>query len=254
LLAQGGQTKVPELTTDRPDRTESSAVVPKGFIQAELGWEFARDQIAELRTDKQQFPATLIRLGIFSRAEFRFEWEGGFWEKNMLSGERQTSNGPGDNGIGTKVFLWEECEWIPESALITGVSLPTGKDGFSTERFDPFVRLAMSNQLTERLGLGYNVAVDWESFLETSSDRDTRPSFAYSVVLGIALNGRSSIFVEIFGRAPVHSSGTSRISADTGFTYLVLGNLQFDMSTGMGLSSSAPDWFLGGGVSFRLPK
>jgi len=112
----------------------------------------------------------------------------------------------------------------------------------------------MSNQLTERLGFGYNVTIDWESFLEAPGDRDTRHSFSHTAALGIAITERSSVFVEIFGRAPLHSSGSSRISADTGFTYLVPGNLQFDMSTGMGLSSSAPDWFVGSGRSFRLPK
>ena len=38
LLAQA-----PDLVTDRPDQTESSAVVPLGFAQIETGYLYTRD-------------------------------------------------------------------------------------------------------------------------------------------------------------------------------------------------------------------
>ena len=41
--------------------------------------------------------------------------------------------------------------------------------------------------------------------------------------------------------------------ARVGMTFLVLPNLQLDVSAGKGLSREAPDWFAGAGVSFRLP-
>ena len=39
----------PELVTDRPDQTESSNLVPKGYLQLETGWSFARDDTGGVR-------------------------------------------------------------------------------------------------------------------------------------------------------------------------------------------------------------
>ena len=35
----------PDLVTDRPDQTESAAVVPHGLVQVETGYRFVRDGV-----------------------------------------------------------------------------------------------------------------------------------------------------------------------------------------------------------------
>ena len=41
---------------------------------------------------------------------------------------------------------------------------------------------------------------------------------------------------------------------DTGLTYLLTPRLQLDGSVSVGISSAAPDWTVGLGVSFRFPR
>jgi hypothetical protein len=252
-FAQTGSQMPAEIVTDRPDQTESSAVVPRNYFQAEIGWGFSRIEPDGVKTDSHEFPATLVRIGLLDRAELRLGWEGVLWEQ-VSKINQETSSGVGDTAIGTKLFLWGESGWIPETALLLGVAFPTGTEDFSRGRVDPGLRFAMSNQLTERLGLGYNLAIDWESFLETAGDRDTRPSFSYSAAGGIGVTSKTSVFLEIFGRAPLHESVASQVSFHTGITYPVLGNFQLDASGGVGLNAAAPDWFTGAGFSFRLPR
>ena len=43
-------------------------------------------------------------------------------------------------------------------------------------------------------------------------------------------------------------------SFDAGLTYLLNPRLQLDLSAGVGLSGAAPDWFVGTGVAFRVPR
>jgi len=53
----------PELVTDRPDQTESSAVVPPGYVQVETGWSLSRNQEGGIHTNTHAFPGTLFRIG-----------------------------------------------------------------------------------------------------------------------------------------------------------------------------------------------
>ncbi len=41
---------------------------------------------------------------------------------------------------------------------------------------------------------------------------------------------------------------------DTGFTYLITNNMQYDISGGLDLKAGTSDWFISSGFSFRLPN
>ena len=69
LLTGFGQPSEPELITDRPDQTESSVVVPPGYVQIETGWSLSRDDEGGIRSETHQFPGTLFRIGAFNRME-----------------------------------------------------------------------------------------------------------------------------------------------------------------------------------------
>ena len=57
----------PDMVTDRPDQTESATVVPRGLLQVETGYLFARDG----DVDGYAVPGTLFRLGLGGRLELR---------------------------------------------------------------------------------------------------------------------------------------------------------------------------------------
>jgi len=244
-----GNAQVPELITDRPDQTESSETIAPGYVQFEFGWTHsADDEGPDVTSDS--LPETLIRLGVTDHLEFRFGFDG--YISNDIDGAG-TDEGAGDLEIGLKWKLWEEAGRRPQTAILAGTSLPTGETPFSSERFDPSIRLACAHTLTETLGLGYNLTGVWASEEDRTGDRDTTASIAYSVVLGIALSEQTGTFVEFFGEAPT-SSGKPANSFDAGLTYLVADNLQLDILGGVGLSETADDWFVGAGFVWRLPQ
>ncbi len=253
-FAQENSSPPPELVTDRPDQTESSSVVPPGYVQVETGWSLSRNEEGGIRATTHQFPGTLFRIGALDRMELRLGYGGVLWEQTQQAGQRTDTSGSGDMGIGTKIYFWEEQKWVPEVALLAGVLLPVGKEQFSSGRPDASFRFSLSHTLSDRLSLGYNLGPAWESELEETGDRDTFSLFDYTAVLGIGLNERAGLFVEVFGQIPFNAKGGPRNSLDGGLTYLIRDNLQIDGSAGIGLSDSADDWFVGLGFTARLPR
>lgn len=268
--AEGTDREIPELVTDRPDLTESSSVVPKGTVQIEMGWSMDKVNSPGGNLSAFHFPETLARIGLHDRIEFRLGWDGGQWQELELENGTFNSSGAGDMQVGTKIALWGESGWLPETAVILGSSLPAGTrcrasdqlekrlycssfNLYSSRRFDPSAVVAMSKTLNERLSLGWNLGTAWLTEREDDGDLDTLPRGIYSVALGIAATDRTGFFVEFFGDTSLTGGSRPANSLDGGVTFLILPIVQLDASAGKGISSESPDWFAGVGISFRLP-
>ncbi len=245
--AASANDRTPPLVTDRPDQTESSDTVPQGLVQLEFGWTHVKDDDNGDHS-ADSLPETLVRVGVAEKLELRLGFQGYVWQDT----DATTADGAGDLEIGLKWRLWEELGWTPKTALLAGTTLPTGAAAFSSERFDPSVRLACSHTLSETFSLAYNLAANWATEEDATGDRDTTASVAYTVALGIGLSDQLGTFIEFFGEAPT-GVGQGANSIDGGFTYLLADNLQVDILSGVGISDEAEDWFAGAGVVWRLP-
>jgi hypothetical protein len=250
----GAAEESPPLVTDRPDVTESSEIVSRGYVQFETGINFANFDNAEESVGITTFPTTLIRVGLDRKVELRFEWLGLVSESRNQDGTDVVESGPGNTALGAKIKLREERGAAPRLALLVNAILPTGSKAFRADRIDPGVRAAGSNTLSDRLGLSYNLGVVALTLEEDDGDVDTHALGRYSVSLGIGLDPRWGAFVELFGFVPLGGPEPSEHLFDLGFTYLTSKTVQLDLSGGFGLNEDADDWFVGAGLSFRLPS
>ena len=246
--------EVRALVTDRPDQTESSVVVPRGFWQLEVGWVFTRDDEQHIRTEVHELPSSLLRIGLSQNVELRIGWTGWMDAETRSSDFEAASDGFGDAEVGVKIHLAAERGRRPETALLLSTSVPIGKEVFTSDRFDPALRLAFAHTLAERVALGYNFGVSFDSQLGGDGDRDTLSSAFYTVALGFELSERWGAFVEGFGEFPASASGDATHAVDVGLTYLLRDNLQLDLAGGYGLSDAADDRFIGLGLSMRFPQ
>ncbi len=237
--AAGASAQAPELVTDRPDRTESATVVPRGLLQVETGYQFTR----EGGVDSFAAPGTLFRIGLGGRTELRLGHAG------VVGAEGR--RGAGDSEVGAKVNLLRADGRRPELAIVGGLSLPTGDSRFSSDGADPSFLVAVAHELAPRLALGYNAGAAWAS----SPDAPGRDAFVvYSLALGIGVTERLGAFVEVFGDRQVAAEVATSVSADGGLTLLLTDVLQLDVAVGRGLRGPADDLFVGAGLSFRLPR
>lgn len=243
-----------ELVTDRPDQTESAVTVDPGKVQLELGFTFIRDDEEGLRREAQEAGGTLIRLGLRRGLELRIGFVGWVREELAVTGGDLVTDGAGDAELGVKILLREEQGSAPQMALLASTSVPLGERAFTTDRFDPALRLAFSHTLSDRLGLGYNVGISWATELDLEGDLDTLASPFYTLALGIGLSSRWGAFVELFGEFPSQAGEDARHSFNGGLTFLVADHVQLDLAGGLGLSEVADDAFLGVGLSMRWPR
>ena len=238
--AGGARAQAPPLVTDRPDRTESAAVVPRGLFQVETGYLFTRNGGAA----SHAAPGALLRIGLGGRTEIRLGHAG------LVGGAG--GRGAGDGELGAKVNLVSRASGgRPEFALLGGLSLPTGGHGFSIDGVDASFLAAFAHELGPGLSLGYNAGAAWRS----SADRTGRAAFILcSLVLGAGLTDRLGTFVEVFGDRQADGAAAFSASADAGLTLLLTDVLQLDVSAGRRLRGPADDRFVGAGLSFRWPR
>ena len=225
-----------DLVTDRPDQTESSVVVPPGYFQLETGWGVTRTG----EENTHEFPSTLLRIGVIRSVELRVGYKGHVWETGEAVPQRENGD------LGAKFHLWPEGGWIPDAGLLISVSLP--------RQADPAIRLALSHSLTERVSFSYNLGAAWESEPDGDQDMDRLSVFKYTATLGIGLSDQTGAFMEVFGDLPLSAAGGPEHLLDGGLTHLLRDNLQLDAFAGIGLSQDAEDWFVGLGVTLRLPQ
>lgn len=258
--AARAQDEAPELVTDRPDQTESTAIVPRGMVQLELGTLFTRDDPAEgFRIETLNVLGSLVRIGLLDdRLELRVGWGG--WQN--LEAEFPTASGSGraevdgvtDAELGVKLKLRSENGLSPGIAVIAATSVPVGDDEFTSDEADPSFLLAFSHTLSDRIDLGYNVGMAWATGATDRGRETTLSTVPWAVALGAGVNDRLGVFVELFGEVSGSASIPASTSFDTGITYLLRDNIQLDLSGGVGLSDAADDVFVGVGLSVRLPR
>lgn len=242
------------LVTDRPDQTESTATVPPGFVQAEVGWTFASagDGTADVHT--HTVPQALARIGLGPRVELRLGFAGWSRSETDGAGSGGVVTGVGDLDIGFKYRFTDGAGARPAVALVGTLAIPTGEQGFGGERPDPTVRLALSSTLSDRVAVGFNMGAVASSAPGAAGNTDTFVDALYTVSFGFSLAPRLGAFAESFGTFALSDGSLSQHSLDGGLTLQLSDNLQFDASAGVGLNPAADDWFLGAGVALRIPR
>lgn len=229
------------LITDRPDFTESVAVVSPGRVQLEGGYTFTRTGDEE----EHALGELLLRFPLSERVEARVGVNSYVW--NRVPGAR--TDGFEDASLGFKLRLTNPSPrpgLRPEVALLAVTTLPTGTDASSANAWQPESKVALGWTLSERTGLGsnlgYTYAVDEGGRFHEGSA---------SLALGYTLTERISSYVEAFGFVPSGDGRESTAFLNGGLTHLLSADVQLDLRGGIGLAEARPNYFAGVGIAHR---
>lgn len=246
LVSQNVFSQVDDISTDRPDQSESPVLMHKGYFQIEAGIVSESDEPAkDIKITGLSAPSVLLRYGLAKNVELRagIEYQS---NKTTFPNASVSESGLGPIMAGTKIALFSEKGSMPETALLLSVTLPFKKDSeFQSDYIGTEFRLAMTHSLSKRFSLSYNLGGEFGGGSPGATG-------IYTLSLGAGLMKKLSAFVEVYGFLPEKTSPVHRF--DGGITYLVLKNVQADLSAGVGISKTSPDFFFGLGVSVRLPK
>ncbi len=224
------------IQADRPDQTETPAIVPKGMFQVETGFTFQKN---DAFSKSLSLPSSLWKYGVNENFEFRLITE-------FLSEEinNEKINGFSPIYVGLKVKLTDEKGIIPKTSFIGHLSLTnTASKEFKTEFFAPEFRFVMQHTLTEKMSSSYNLGAEWDGF-------SAEPTFIYTNAIGYSITEKLGSYIEIFGFMPQNKK--SNHSIDGGITYLINPNFMLDLSSGIGISKNAPKNYFAFGFSFRI--
>jgi len=241
-----GQEEIPDMITDRPDQTESSISIPKKTLQIETGFVFESDNGKDLSYDNMHYMTTLLRYGLFDGFEVRLSSAYSTTNVNIKATDTDsTAAGMIPIVVGFKSNITQQKGFLPEMAIMGSFSIPkTGTKDFQLRNLAADIRLAGSWAIIDGLGTGINVGAAWSD--------DPLPIYFYTWVVGVSIVKRLNGFVELYGHMQDLSLPSHKF--DAGITYLIRHNLQFDVSAGMGISEIAPDYFINGGIAWRIPK
>ena len=239
------------LNSDRPDRTQGPTVVPQGTLQIETGLQYQKDKNHEFLTKEYLYPGALIRIGLLKWAELRlsseFKKENQEIRKGSLEGRLDSERGFNNVQIGTKLNLYQGQGAIPDIGFQGNITLPLGNDSFRPTHVAPEGALLFSNKITDKLDLQYNVG-----YGKQQGDEEFQGQVYYAVSASLKLSSRLQGYGEFFAEKAKASSAENNV--DIGLLVLLLPNLQFDVVAGAEISEAAPDYFVGTGFTWRLPR
>ena len=240
-----------EMETDRPTRAQGPAVVPPAVLQIESGYNFQSDATDLADTKEKLYPTTLFRIGIFKNAELRLNTD---YKKEKVLPHRDKAGNTiseehGFTGvqIGTKVTIYKGNGVIPQVGILSQLTLRVGNKAFRPAQTAPEGWLLLSQQLTDKLQVQYNIG-----YRKQNEPLESGGEAVYAATGSYKLTDRLTGFAEVFGQKP--KADKAEHGLDAGLLFQVLPNLQIDIIGGYGLNEEAPDYFAGGGVSWRIPQ
>ncbi|MBC8144772.1 MAG: transporter [bacterium] len=244
------------IETDRPDQTETATTVPAGHVQIEAGFVYENDVVTpfpdfgypySVERTTIAMPTVLVRVGLVEGFELRLE--SGIESVHDVV----TTDAPDIDttitdavwpSIGIKSELMQEDGFIPQTAFIADITIPFEKESGRTAYVAPAFRFSMSHTLSDAFSLGYNFGAEWDG-------HTARGTGIYTLTVAVAVAETIGSYLEVFGE---FAEGTTPLhSLDGGVTWQPQPNLQFDISSGVGLNDEAPDYYLSTGISIRLP-
>lgn len=234
------------ISANRPGFGETADVVGRGIFQVESGMVFDGDHVDDSTTRTITAPAYLVRLGLTSRLELQVASEGMFSRSISTPELSSRVSGHADVDLGVKAKLATEAEAGVNVAVLGTLNLPTGADRFTSDGYDPGVKLAFGKSLAGGLSVGGNLQ------LASATAGDGRVlQHALSGVVARAFSGGWSAFGEVYRQSS--GPGATATSMDAGVARGVGSNLQLDVSVGRGLTGPATDWFVAFGFAVRRP-
>jgi hypothetical protein len=235
--ADGCPSSKDEVSTDRPDVTNSSLVVPAGSLQIENGANLsARD--GDRLVDGTN---TRWRVGIANCLELLVDTPTYFADVRSLH-----NSGFSDVMPALKWQISPVAGKVDFSAVF-GVALPTGSSNIAGPGAQPYLQFPWSWELRGGWGLS-GMFTEFFRPSDPANKRTTETTFAVEK----KVTDRTSLFLEYVGDYP--ESGSPAQLLNCGGLYRLSPNQQVDFHVALGLNHNAPNYIVGVGYSIRFDE
>jgi hypothetical protein len=229
--------EVRELSTDRPDQTESPYSVPKGMFQLEM--DFATmtfDRSNGTRTELLNLAPMNLKLGLDNHTDLQLIFENWLHEVTETPTDKIVSQGMGDLTVRLKRNLWGNDSGSTALAIMPFVTIPLHASDLGREEAEAGVVIPFGVNLPHGFYLGLMTEWDWLN----DDDGGHKNAWFNTITLGADLTDKLGCYVE-FTATTFDNGDAWQGTVDGGLTFAVNDGLQLDMGCNVGVTRSAPD-------------
>lgn len=244
-----------DLSTDRPDQTESAYTVDAGHFQLEmdfLNYTHDRDTArgADVRTRAWVVAPMNLKLGLLNRADLQLMIDPQVRVKieDRVAGIREDASGFGDITTRLKVNLWGNDGGKTALALMPFVKWPLSASSVRNGKTEGGLIVPLAIELAEGWSMGLMTELDLvRNAANTGYDRE----WVNSITVGRDLSEKVGCYLEFFTVTGSARGFKWQGQVDIGFTYALKANVQLDAGCNFGVTKSAPDYQPFVGVAYR---
>ena len=241
-----------ELSTDRPDQTESAYTVDAGHVQVEMdlvNFIYDRHSPDGTRSEVWNVAPVNLKLGLLDNVDLQIVLENYVEVRTRdASGLTERASGFGDITARLKINLWGNDGGPTALAVMPYVKLPLSESALRNGDTEGGLIVPLAIDLAGAWGMAVMTEVDFVSDGDGGHDTEWLNSITLSRDLTERLGGYLE-FVAVVGTAPGFDW---QGQFDLGFTFAASEDVQFDFGCNFGVTRSAPDYqpFLGLTVRF----
>jgi hypothetical protein len=245
-----------DMTTDRPDTTETPFSVDAGHVQIEttvFGFARSRADASGAVAESYELAVTNVRIGLTQTFEAGFVWQPyGLVHMQGGPGGKTRLTGVGGLELRAKLNLWGNDTFARPGAtalaLLPFVALPTDRhNGISPQFTEGGLIVPFAIKLTDKLGLGINAGASWG---KADAAAGYHAETLASASLGVEWSEKLGTYYEVAARF-----GTDRgdeVVLGTGVTYRLSKSMQLDAGMNFGVTSAADRFNPFVGLSVRF--
>jgi hypothetical protein len=236
-----------EMSTDRPDTTESPFTVDAGHLQLETDFAvFTRNRLEGVRTTEWVLAPFNLRYGLTR------DLEAGIFVVPQVrtmeqprGGSKTTTRGMGDTLLRAKFNLWGNDGGPNAFGVFGDLKVPTATNGIGNDKVEG----------TLTFPVAYEIGAGWEGGAMTAvkyaviEDGRRRPVWLNTITFARDLGAEIGMYLEL---TSVAGDGTHAATFNCGLTRKLSASLQIDCGANFGISRHAPDLSLFTGMSRRF--
>lgn len=249
LAAMALPAEAREMSTDRPDKTESAYTVPQGMWQIEMDLaNWTQNEDGAVETEVLSLAAFNLKYGIGANTDLQLV---------VTPYTRVEASGPGfsdsvsgfdDVTVRLKHNVFGNDDGRTAFAIMPFVTLPTADDELGgSDDVTGGVILPYAVALSDTVGMGLMAQVN----ALKDSNGDYAPEFVLSGTIGMELTERFGAYGELFFSKFDDTGEETQATFDAGVTYSPNEDLQFDVGANFGLNDNSDDLQIFLGVSRR---
>ena len=234
-----------DLSTDRPDQTESPYTVDAGHFQMEM--DFAngvmdRDRSGggDVRSQIWGFGGVNLKAGLLNNVDIQFVLDGYVDSrvKDRVTGSVTDDSGFGDVQTRLKINLWGNDGGATAFGIMPFINWPLSQSSLRNGYTEGGVIFPLAVELPRGWGMGLMTEVDFVR--DEGGGHDTE--YFNTITFGHDIAGNLGGYVEFAALFTPESDAQWQGQVGVGFTYGLNANTQFDLGCNFGVTRVAPDF------------